>query len=334
MEMGRTRLIGLCLVAMLVLVAINVAGASAEVVSPEIGRCVKKATVAGAGYSDGACTHAVASNAHYEWVPGAGPQPGFTLKQKYVFPANHGYCERALYELSLAAEERAEAALAGEPEAREKIHDAQIHEAVAEEKLRRAHESAEGCENALKSEQSKIPVELQTVKGVTVECGVLEGSGEYTGAQSLGGLSIKLGECSMGPVDCSTAGASEGEILTSTLDGTLGTVAKPELGVAAVAGVALHPAVAGANVAEFSCGGTAVVVTGSAVHKVEANESLLTETFQFTEAKGVQHPEGFVEALEPSVLMASIGGGAPEQAGLDVKALQTNTEKMEVRTLS
>jgi hypothetical protein len=63
------RIRGLCLVAVFALGAVVTASASAA--APEFGRCLKKATVGGAGFSDSKCNKAVGTAAKYEWIPGA-----------------------------------------------------------------------------------------------------------------------------------------------------------------------------------------------------------------------------------------------------------------------
>ncbi len=62
------RILGACLVAVFATSAIAAATASAA--APEIGQCLKKATVGGAGYSDSKCNKAVGTAAKYEWIPG------------------------------------------------------------------------------------------------------------------------------------------------------------------------------------------------------------------------------------------------------------------------
>jgi hypothetical protein len=64
--MKRMSIVGLCLIAAFAMSAIAVASASAE--APEFGRCLKKATKTGSGFSDAGCTKAVGSLATYEWT--------------------------------------------------------------------------------------------------------------------------------------------------------------------------------------------------------------------------------------------------------------------------
>jgi hypothetical protein len=63
--MGRTRTVGLVLG---VVLASGVVGASSALAAaPEFGRCVKKASVGEAGFSNASCTKAVGTGAKFEW---------------------------------------------------------------------------------------------------------------------------------------------------------------------------------------------------------------------------------------------------------------------------
>ena len=74
--MKRTRIIGLCLVAVFAMSALATGTASAA--APEFGQCLKKAVVGGAGYSEAKCLKAVGTAGKYEWVPGWGGHNKFT----------------------------------------------------------------------------------------------------------------------------------------------------------------------------------------------------------------------------------------------------------------
>ena len=94
-------------------------------------------------------------------------------------------------------------------------------------------------------------------------------------------------------------------------------------------GLDLQPASAGAF-AEFSCGATTFVLTGSVVHGVSANRMEKVELRNFRQRRGHQVPEGFLG--EPDFLEAAIGGAAPESIGLEIKDEQISEEKIEVNT--
>jgi hypothetical protein len=73
--MGRLGLVAL--VSAVLVLAVGIGSASAA--APEWGRCVRVAKATGA-YSTGTCT--VAGSGSYEWLPGPGPDPRFTLTVK------------------------------------------------------------------------------------------------------------------------------------------------------------------------------------------------------------------------------------------------------------
>jgi len=65
--MKRIRIVGLCFAAALGLSALVATSAFATPPVPEYGKCIKKATKTGEGFSDSGCTKHVASLATYEW---------------------------------------------------------------------------------------------------------------------------------------------------------------------------------------------------------------------------------------------------------------------------
>src|SRR5207244_6977778 len=84
----------------------------------------------------------------------------------------------------------------------------------------------------------------------------------------------------------------------------------------------------GGVVAEFSCGATPVVVTGSVLVPFKSNKMLLTATLKYVQGGGKQKPEKF-EGGAPDVLSTTFGEGSPEQTGLALTTVLTNAEKME-----
>lgn len=77
--MGRIRLITTAVVATAAIVVAVAPGAAYAYTPAEFGRCVKDAKgESGAGFSDKACTNRVEAGGKYHWVPGPGPNNGFT----------------------------------------------------------------------------------------------------------------------------------------------------------------------------------------------------------------------------------------------------------------
>ena len=152
------KIFGLCVVAALAISVVAVATAAAE--PPEFGRCVKKATKGGAGYSDGKCTEAVSSEAKYEWLPGPGPNAKFISEARFVETPLAKFCP--LWKEALEA---------GETER-------------AEELLRKHHLTKEECEGPIEK-PDKEPVLLETVHRERVECSGVIAYGEYTGPKTV-----------------------------------------------------------------------------------------------------------------------------------------------------
>ena len=329
--MTRLRMIGLCLVAVLAIGAVAAAGASAE--APEYGRCIKKAKTEGAGFSDSNCGTAVGTEGKYEWLAGPGPKAGFTSIEKFIFSGKYTNCLRARGEEEIAAQKRKEAETAPEPEKARLIREAEEHERVAEEKRAKAKLGKAECETLIEEERAKAPAVLETVTGLTVTCGGVTSAGEYTGVKTVGNLTTTFTECAIAGFSCQSAGAEEGEIATNTLDGSLGVVQKEEplTKTKVKIGLDLYPA-EGSVVAEFSCDGVPIVVTGSVIHEVKANKMVLTETEKFTQSKGKQKPEKF-EGQPADVFETSLSGGPNVQSGLMLKGELTNEEKIEVNTV-
>jgi alpha-tubulin suppressor-like RCC1 family protein len=164
---------------------------------------------------------------------------------------------------------------------------------------------------------------LETIGKKKVVCSGESGSGEYAGTKALANTTIDLTGCLYEGAKCTTSGAAEGEIRSRTLIGALGWK-NMETGAPALD---LAPG-SGEVVAEFSCGESGVVVQGSVIVALHANEMQLAPTLKYEATNGKQKPEHFDE--EPNdVLEASIGGPLA-QTGLTVTATQTNEEEVEV----
>jgi hypothetical protein len=176
-------------------------------------------------------------------------------------------------------------------------------------------------------------VTLETVGKAKVKCAASQGSGEYTGAKSAT-LGVTLTGCKAeaGKQACSSAGASEGEIVASGLAATLGFVEANETEgvVKDVVGwdLAHEPSLIAAQ-----CGASkeALTVTGSVIAPVSAVDKMLASyTLKAKATKGKQSPEEFEE--EPKdTLSASFAGGAAEQAGLTASVKVGDEEKLEFK---
>lgn len=333
-EVKRQITIGICALALL---AIGGGGASsASAAAPEFGRCVKKATKGGEGYSKAGCTAKVSTGAKYEWQPGPGTNPKFTSTTRAVPTKPRNYCEKGLEEAKIAEADRQKAKEAeerGEPVLAEKyIKEAEEHEAKAKANFGKAKLTELQCKELVESSNGYEPAaELETKSGELVKCAELSSDGEYTGTKTIGDLTATFSGCEYKGVACHSAGAAEGTIVTSTLDGELGitsTETKEGKTTIKTAGIALSPAT-GSVVSEFTCGGTAVTVAGSAIREVETDKMLVDENEEFEQSKGVQTPDRFVEEA-PDVLESTFGSSEPLQSGLTTRGEVVNEEAIEV----
>ena len=329
MAMRRLRVAVLCIASALTIAAVAAASAQAE--APEYGRCIKKAGKAsGAGFKDGNCTKAVGKKAHFEWVPGQGANAKFSSKGKIIYSTKYKQCSRALFEEQVAAKDREKGF----------IVEAEMHEEAAREYYAHAGETKAGCEMVVEEETAKSTVVLETGTGVRLKCAGVAAQGEYSGPKTVANMTIRFTECSLKDgAECTSPGAEEGEIVTSTLDGELGVIGKfitkKKKHTKTLIGVDAFPAPPGTVVSEFSCAGASFAVSGSVIREVRTNAMVTTESEGFAQSAGKQYPEGF-EGLPADVLSSTITEGGEEtgpfQTGLATRSTVTNEEPIEVST--
>jgi hypothetical protein len=180
---------------------------------------------------------------------------------------------------------------------------------------------------------------LETVTKLAIVCTGATGTGEYTGRRTVGAVAFRFTGCkdesTVAP--CASAGQASGEIVTSMLAGKLGVETLAEAGATANSiGLELHSAT-GKTFAEFECGATKMVVTGSVIHPVDTN-AMKDETTDegFKASKGKQIPERFETAEAPIAELEMSVGGEERQAGLTLATVVRNEaeEKVEARSIS
>jgi hypothetical protein len=168
----------------------------------------------------------------------------------------------------------------------------------------------------------------ETVSKIRATCKAGTNAGELTGPQT-GKATLKLTGCEVFSLKCSSAGAAPGEIVSNPLSMTLGYINKAKKEV----GISLE-ATTGDTVAEFTCGSVRVRETGSVIGRITPINKKVTAgkpfTLKFTQKGGKQKPTKF-EGGPTDVLMASVNGGTPEEAGLSVKGEMTFTEVGEIK---
>jgi hypothetical protein len=174
---------------------------------------------------------------------------------------------------------------------------------------------------------------LETTAKRKVVCTGATINGEYTGERTLGGVVITLTGCEMSASKCTSAAAAEGEIVSSTLEGELGIEKKSaETPLKNKIAFDLLPVGGSGPVAEFTCGTTTAVVSGSVLAPATINRMLVKDTLKYVEVVGKQKPEKF-EGLPKDVLGTSFAGGGSEQTGLKVILNKTNEEGIEVNSV-
>jgi hypothetical protein len=175
---------------------------------------------------------------------------------------------------------------------------------------------------------------LETVGKTKITCKTEENPGEINTPKSVAGVVAKFTGCETSGLPCKSAGAAEGEIVTSSLEGVLGVekiaiVEGKEVPAKNKLAVELH-APAGQNIAEFSCAGLPVVVRGSVLHPVVAGKMLLSSTEKFVAKAGEQKPDKFAgEPVDAHILESNTNGGPFEEAGQTITVLSTAEEKLE-----
>lgn len=338
---------GICVVAVLAICAVGAPSAFAleGIGQPEFGRCIKLVKgESGGEYSDANCT-TTETGGKYRWAPGAGLKPHFTVEGREVETAEAKKCLLWQEEIGKGHREHAE-------EQREKWG----YTIAQCEKVVKAHacfewlrhgvklpvgdewteEECEGPAKEWEEDYLKETVVLETIYGNKVECEKVTAHGNYSSADTkeIEGVVATFTHCEatiLGSAHaCTSEGAAEGEIVTSTLVGKLGIIHyEPDPSKEQV-GISLAPA-SGTTFAELTCDGLKVVVRGSVIHPVTKNTMLLEENEKYTEKKGKQTPEQF-EGGPVDVLETSINGGAFIESGETLLTTIVNEEKMEVNT--
>jgi hypothetical protein len=158
---------------------------------------------------------------------------------------------------------------------------------------------------------SKKSVVLETA-GVKVTCKTETGKGGLTSNKTAGSLVWTLAGCERLTQPCSSSGAPSGIIVTEALQGSIAVYKPGAKGdkVKDKAGLVISSATEG-PVAQFSCGGTSIVVSGSVIGMLPTNKEKPRLALKFAVKKGGQEPSG-VPGGPSHLLSASVGGGSPQ----------------------
>lgn len=186
-----------------------------------------------------------------------------------------------------------------------------------------------GFSNVLK--EGSVAV-LETVGEATVTCSGQTSTGEITGNKTIGKVNASFTGCSASGISCHSAGAAEGTIVMSTMEGVLGVEELASEPVNYKIGEKLYPVGHTGSMSKFSCASLSVVVTGAMISPVSSNSMKLNFPNKSKQLKGKQKPESFVGET-PELLTAQINEGSPEQAGEAFTTSQTNAERVEINSV-
>jgi len=173
---------------------------------------------------------------------------------------------------------------------------------------------------------------LEGATGAKVSCSGTTLTGEYTGTKTASAILTLTGCAHSGTKEpCQSAKAPSGEIVTSSLTGTLGftkdEVTETSSSVAVGFDLSHEPSLLSAE-----CGGQkeALVVSGSAIAPIGKVDKMASSfSVKYKASVGIQVPEAFEEAPKDT-LVATLGFGA-EQAGLTTSQKLTGEEPLEIR---
>jgi hypothetical protein len=187
-----------------------------------------------------------------------------------------------------------------------------------------------GFSNVLKEATNAT---LETVSKTMIVCEGESSVGKYTGNKTIGSVVVTFTSCNAFGMPCHSEGAAEGTVVTKTLEGSLGVEELAAEPVNYKIGESLYPIGHTGPLAQFTCSGVKVTITGALISPVTANSMKLTTQIKTKAAKGKQRPENFV-GEPPEVLMTKVGEeGTPEQAGETLTTNQANEEKVEISSV-
>jgi hypothetical protein len=171
-------------------------------------------------------------------------------------------------------------------------------------------------------------VTFETVKKVKTTCKTENGSGEYSGAQQVSNVVVKLTGCESAGQKCTTSGLAEGEIETKKLEGRIGWEVKPKK-----VALDLFPVGKAGPFLEYTCNlGVPLTVEGSILVPVVANKMAATSVVKYRQVSGKQIPEHF-EGEPKDVLSSTPNGLTFEQLAESVSLTETAEEAIEINTV-
>jgi len=176
----------------------------------------------------------------------------------------------------------------------------------------------------------KAGAELANSGSQLVECtGTGGGSGEFVAPKAVT-LTLTFSGCKNAKGTCTTTGATEGQLKTTTLEGAIGWENK-ELNQVAIE---LVPVNEGEDVVDFTCGGTTYEVHGVVFGAITPTNSMTTSfKIKFSGSKGKQSIEHFEGGSGEEQLSTRIEGLLGGQSDLVDTQTVTTEEEVELNTV-
>ena len=172
---------------------------------------------------------------------------------------------------------------------------------------------------------SKGKTSFATAAG-DVTCSGVVALGNFTSPKTIGEMPFRFKGCQLGPALCASSGAAAGEVVTSTLEVTLGFAygPGPHRTLVQEAAVQLTPP-SETPFAEFSCGATTVTMRGAPIAAITHSTKVRTLTLEFKVKKGEQELHD-VSGVLPEQLESSIDGGPFAATTVKAKLKDLNYE--------
>jgi hypothetical protein len=169
---------------------------------------------------------------------------------------------------------------------------------------------------------------LETSRTKTT-CDAEHGSGEYTEASRVYGMTLTFTGCERQGTPCTTPGLALGELSTEPLEGVIGWLNSSAHKLA----LDLFTRASATPIARFECAGDGTTtLTGSVIAPFTSDKMTSTISINYAAAHGNQHLK-HLEDQPPDTLSATTNDGPAEPAGLNARLSLDNAEPLELNAV-
>jgi hypothetical protein len=169
---------------------------------------------------------------------------------------------------------------------------------------------------------------LETVGHLEVACASESSVGEFSGTKEVKNEIVTFKGCEAAGDQCSTTGASAGELVTKPLEGIVGFENKADKKTA----FDLYPTGKTGLFIEFACSALTVAVRGSVIVPIASDKMLTSTVLKYKATNGKQQVEHF-EGGPNDILESTFKGGPFEQAGQTITTTLSTEEKVELNAV-